>query len=459
QNGTAAGDSLTACSAPGPQSVSSGTVILAGRCRFTLGDWAAENAGGSDWTAVKLDSSGNELWSLQGGGSGDDTVAAVANGEDGSIFLALDVEMSSAASSGSSSNSSTTTTGGASAAFQFEVVKLSGDGSELWQWKDDDSNASQLAEAIAVDQQGGVLVGGLAFDDNGTDFAACKLDSSGNVTWRWQATTDGLDAVSSIAPANGSFVLGGRTTGDFNATSAGGEDFVAVKLDDSGTEVWRWQDGTVEDDFIEAVAHSDLDGSTVLAGHTYGSWGSGGADGSVSSDFAAVKLSSEGQEIWRWQDGTTDDDTLEGAAIQDDGSVVLSGNSGGGFVALRLNASGTEVWRWEGGSQETEVDSVSLCGSGYDGRMVLAGLTLASGFGVESEASTALGAPDFAAVFLNTERSDPVDTELASSAGSTPVVIAVVAGVLAVAIIGLTVLERWLKKHPRRGEGSLSPLG
>lgn len=61
------------------------------------------------------------------------------------------------------------------------------------------------------------------------------------------------------------------------------------------------QDGTVEDDFVEAVAHSDIDGSAVLAGHTYGSWSSDTADGSVSSDFAAVKLSSEGQEIWRWQ--------------------------------------------------------------------------------------------------------------------------------------------------------------
>ncbi|CAM9795356.1 unnamed protein product [Ectocarpus sp. 13 AM-2016] len=170
-------------------------------------------------------------------------------------------------------------------------------------------------------------------------------------------------------------------------------------------------------------------------------------------------LSSDGKEIWRWQDGTTEDDTFEGAAMQEDGSVVLSGNSGGGFVALRLNASGTEVWRWEGGSQGTEVDSVSSCGSGYDGRMVLAGFTIASGFGVGSDTPTVLDAPDLAAVFLDTTRSVPVETELVPSAGSTPVVIAVVAGVLAVAIIGLTILERWLKKHPRRGDGSLSPLG
>lgn len=102
---------------------------------------------------------------------------------------------------------------------------------------------------------------------------------------------------------------------------------------------------------------------------------------------------------------------------------------------------------------------MSLCGSGYNGRMVLAGLTLASGFGVGSNGPTVLGEPDFAAVFLDTSQADPVDTVPASSAGSTPVVIAVVAGVLAVAIICLTGVEKWLKKHPRRGKDSLSPLG
>lgn len=79
-----------------------------------------------------LNTSGS-LTLRQGGGSGDDSVTAVATGEDGSIVLALDVQTSSATSSGSSSNSSTT--GGESATFQFEVMKLSGDGRQLWQWK------------------------------------------------------------------------------------------------------------------------------------------------------------------------------------------------------------------------------------------------------------------------------------------------------------------------------------
>lgn len=41
------------------------------------------------------------------------------------------------------------------------------------------------------------------------------------------------------------------------------------------------------------------DGSVVLAGSTEGSW-DGERAGDV-SDFAAVKLNADGEEVWRWQ--------------------------------------------------------------------------------------------------------------------------------------------------------------
>lgn len=38
-----------------------------------------------------------------------------------------------------------------------------------------------------------------------------------------------------------SVLLAGRAEGTWNGTSAGGNDFVAVKLSADGTELWRWQ--------------------------------------------------------------------------------------------------------------------------------------------------------------------------------------------------------------------------
>lgn len=59
------------------------------------------------------------------------------------------------------------------------------------------------------------------------------------------------------------------------------------------------------------------------------------------------------------QDGTSDVDGLAGAAVGDDGSIVLAGYTNGiwdeigftnddsDFAAVKLRADGAEVWRWQ----------------------------------------------------------------------------------------------------------------
>ena len=48
--------------------------------------------------------------------------------------------------------------------------------------------------------------------------------------------------VTSLAMAeDGSVVLAGSTTGDWNTTNAGEPDFAVLKLDGDGTLVWKWQ--------------------------------------------------------------------------------------------------------------------------------------------------------------------------------------------------------------------------
>lgn len=58
------------------------------------------------------------------------------------------------------------------------------------------------------------------------------------------------------------------------------------------------QAGTKEDDYAYmAVATSD--GSIVLAGHTLGDWD--GVNEGGEGDFIAVKIDTDGRELWRWQ--------------------------------------------------------------------------------------------------------------------------------------------------------------
>ena len=55
--------------------------------------------------------------------------------------------------------------------------------------------------------------------------------------------------------------------------------------------------GTEKRDECYAVAMAD-DGSVVVAGHTYGDWSGVNAG---SADFIAIKLDAAGEEVWVWQ--------------------------------------------------------------------------------------------------------------------------------------------------------------
>jgi len=55
--------------------------------------------------------------------------------------------------------------------------------------------------------------------------------------------------------------------------------------------------GTEEDDYCNGVAMAD-DGSVILAGYTEGDWGEVNAG---SNDFVAVKLDVAGEQVWVWQ--------------------------------------------------------------------------------------------------------------------------------------------------------------
>lgn len=57
------------------------------------------------------------------------------------------------------------------------------------------------------------------------------------------------------------------------------------------------QDGTDADDYTKNVVVGD-DGSIVLSGYTEGDWNGLNAG---EADFSAVKLDSNGAELWRWQ--------------------------------------------------------------------------------------------------------------------------------------------------------------
>ncbi|CAM9508827.1 unnamed protein product [Ascophyllum nodosum] len=326
----------------------------------------------------------SEVWLYQGGApQGHSFASGASAGTDNSVFLA-----------GHAYGNDGWNGHPSSGMYDFAVVKLDADGEFLWAWLEGSEGSDFLRCAAAVDD-GGVVVAGMS---NGTwngvesigdaDFAAIKLDSDGDVVWRWQNGTSSPDELwGCVEAADGNVVVAGFTQGTWNSVvNDSWNDVVAVKLDvETGDIIWAYQEGTSNSAgaYVYGAA-ARADGSVVLCGCTFGSFADSFYGDGESTDFLAITIDEDGNELWRWQDGPgTGINVLYAAAAFDDDSVVLVGSTSGNwtgshsggfdFAAVKLGSSGEEEWRLQLGTQLD--DYWTGAAVGIDGSIVLSGKT------------------------------------------------------------------------------------
>jgi hypothetical protein len=307
---------------------SDSSIVLTG---FTLGGLIGSNAGSNDIFAIKLNSSGSELWRYQTGTSSNDYAVSVA----------IDQSDSSIVLTGYTEGSLIGTNAGDNDIF---AIKLNSSGSEVWRYQTGTSS-NDYARGVAIDHSDSSIVligytfGSLAGSNAGnTDMFAIKLNSSGSDVWRYQAGTTTIDYAFGVAvdQSNSAIVLTGYTFGSLIGSNAGIIDIVAIKLDSSGSEVWRYQSGTSSSDYVQDVAIDQSDSSIVLTGYTQGVLI--GSKAGI-NDIFAIKLDSSGSEEWRYQTGTPSNDLAYAVAIDEsDSSVLVAGRAAdSAFVIKRSN--------------------------------------------------------------------------------------------------------------------------
>ncbi|CAM9876744.1 unnamed protein product, partial [Ectocarpus fasciculatus] len=125
----------------------------------------------------------------------------------------------------------------------------------------------------------------------------------GSELWRFQdgSLYDINTARGVAALSDGSVVLAGTTDGDYAGTNAGAHDFAVVKLTEEGVLEWTWQDGTAYDDFFYGVA-TGIDGtSVVIAGYTFGTWAAAQAENEDDMDAVGMSMDGDGTLLWTYQ--------------------------------------------------------------------------------------------------------------------------------------------------------------
>jgi len=308
-----------------------GYVVLAGR---TVGNFSGNNNGNYDFAAVALDTTdGSEVWRWQDGTPDGDIILTAVSIDSNKIVL-------SGSTDGNFHGPGQTGYQGYS---DFVAIALDPtDGSEIWRWQDGTPRDESITASTLVDSGTIILSGSTNGDFNGigrgnSDFVAVALDpADGSEIWRWQDGTTTLDRIqtATLVDAN-TIVLAGHTLGEFSGSNQGSIDFVAVALDiTDGSEIWRWQGGTPNNDFIYTSVLVN-DGTILFAGDTKGALN---GQNHGRDDFASVALDLEDRsEIWSWQDGTFMLDSIKTSVLVGD-NVVLAGITESTFSGTSTSA-------------------------------------------------------------------------------------------------------------------------
>jgi len=122
----------------------------------------------NDYTTIKYDQNGNELWVARynGPGNGIDVASSIALDKEGNVYV-----------TGCSYGSGTH--------YDYATIKYDQNGNQLWVARyNGPGNSGDVASSIALDKEGNVYVTGYSYD-SGTDndYATVKYDQNGNELW------------------------------------------------------------------------------------------------------------------------------------------------------------------------------------------------------------------------------------------------------------------------------------
>lgn len=277
----------------------------------------SETGTSDDILYVKLNSSGQKLWSKTFGGSGKEHGQDIIETSDGFTIAGY----------------STTPP---AQYFDALVIHTNLNGNVLWSKLVGDSNYDD-ANAIKKLTDGGYIIGGQSTNGNkGLDQYLIRLNSSGDTLWTKRFGTLGNDNIESLVLLSDGFVLTGNTS-----TPLTGDDGYLVKTDLNGTLIWSKTFGGSDQDDLHRVEKT-TDGGFILSGTT-------SSYGPANPNMWLLKTNSSGDSTWAKTFGGDNHDHGYSAVQTSDGGYIIAGHTGSfgfnnedGYV-VKIGPDGTGI--------------------------------------------------------------------------------------------------------------------
>lgn len=174
-------------------------------------------------------------------------------------------------------------------------------------------------------------------------FLSVVLFAQVNIQWQVRYTSSGSNvdrAEDMFVDAAGNVYVTGIGMG-----SSGNFDFVTIKYDNNGNQLWLAQYNGPGNSLDEAHAITvDAAGNVYVTG-----WSHGGA--TPGYDYATVKYNSAGTQQWaaRYNNTTNGTDEAWDVAVDNSGNVYVTGTSDGSgtnsaATTIKYNSAGTQQW-------------------------------------------------------------------------------------------------------------------
>jgi hypothetical protein len=321
--------------------------------------------GGDDFWIIKLDAAGNEQWQKTIGGMSQEKLKSVCPTKDGGYIL------------GGSSSSPKPSSGmeqypeelaqygekksEAYGNMDYWLVKLDDKGKIVWQKTYGGIYEDEL-RSIEATNDGGYIVGGYSnspesgnkTDDNKGvgDYWILKLDKEGAITWQKTIGGNQDDQLYVVHQTyDGNYVVGGNSNSassyEKRASNSSGTDFWVLKLGQEGEIVWQETYDIAEVDVLSSLVENK-DHTLLIGGFAQGQLKQSAAASKQklekgTGDYVALKISENGEELWRQSVGSDGEDLLKKVIETRDGGYLLAGTASpiipltGGDSSLRQN--------------------------------------------------------------------------------------------------------------------------
>lgn len=339
------------------RNTSDGGFILAGTSDSGKGLYKKDSCrGNEDFWIIKLNAKGKEEWQKTIGGSGKDLVKTISQTIDGGYIVGgtSDSGISHKILNGSSDKYGKSERSRGST--DFWIIKLDEAGEIKWQ-RTLGGQYVDILESLIPTKDGGYLVGGYSNSQASQDknhegygegdYWIVKLDKEGKTEWQQNLGGNSDDHLYSVVQVNDNgYIIAGDsasdTSGNKSKSNRGGTDFWVIKLDEQGGILWQETYHTGKTDILTSVVEN-TDGTILLGGYAQSeAFGTNKKDKREINDYIALKISAEGDELWKETIGSNGEDILRKVIETRDGGYLLAGTSKGEISRDKKSGNGTE---------------------------------------------------------------------------------------------------------------------